>query len=173
MCYGGRIDDYEQCYQDNLEPDVFKNSFAYRFIASFSEQYHIELSAYTGAVGFDAIDGNLWVETEEQLKISAEVDRLQAQQKDIEDNMQIESENEIENQKKYDHCIERISDLKIEATEHIYNQGEIIFRRQGESSAMQIDLAKRLPNPYLEEFNYQGDEYSNPSCLDSCVSFKM
>lgn len=70
MCYAARTADYQRNHIEELVD--FTQTFAYSFVQSFHKltagQHKLTLAAYTGAVGFNPLTGELTVQTEEQIK---------------------------------------------------------------------------------------------------------
>ncbi|MBA3536644.1 MAG: hypothetical protein H0T84_08555 [Tatlockia sp.] len=77
ICYAARTQDYQLDHVNNPENIPYLETFAGQFLTTLHEtssmNYDIDLSAYTGSVGFNNVTGELEVETEEQIKKSGDL----------------------------------------------------------------------------------------------------
>jgi hypothetical protein len=77
ICYAARTQDYKLDHVNNPENIPYLETFAGQFLTTLHEassmKYNIDLSAYTGSVGFNGVSGELEVETEEQIIKSGDI----------------------------------------------------------------------------------------------------
>ncbi len=80
ICYAARTEDYKLDHVSNPENIPYLKTFAGQFLTTLHEnssmKYNIDLTAYTGSVGFNSKSGELEVETEEHIQKSGEIAHL-------------------------------------------------------------------------------------------------